>query len=227
MLRAASSTEISDASAAAFTSSKVMWRSSPWRSFGSPQPQSRHMPSCSFLSRPCERSRSAGRLSVAPCSGEFSLGGLGLLAQLLGKRFDPLGHLLLLVQILLQELGSVPLAEIFRHLNETGVHHHLVVLSLLRAADVRHLQHLRRRILLVERLMLVRQPFHAEAGRLLRLFTNLLEDRFQILDVSLGLLFMLLQRLLELSVERFFLQLRQHLQDLLLGAHGIRQLMHE
>src|ERR671911_235189 len=75
--------------------------------------------------------------------------------------------------------------------------------------------------------MLIRQPFDAEAGCLLRLFTDLLEDLFQVLDMSLSLLLMLLQRLLELSVERFFLQLRQHLQNLLLRAHRIRQLMHE
>jgi hypothetical protein len=37
----------------------------------------------------------------------------------------------------------------------------------------------------------------------------------------------LFERLLELGMQRFLLQLRQHLQDLLLRAHGIRQLVHE
>src|SRR5689334_619825 len=35
--------EISAAAAAASMSSWVIWRSSPWRSFGSPQPQLRHI----------------------------------------------------------------------------------------------------------------------------------------------------------------------------------------
>lgn len=43
MLRFASSREISEASATACTSSSVMCRSSPCWSFGSPQPQSRHI----------------------------------------------------------------------------------------------------------------------------------------------------------------------------------------
>ena len=75
--------------------------------------------------------------------------------------------------------------------------------------------------------MLVGKPFDAEAGRLLRLLADLLEDRFQVLDMRLRLLLVLFLRPLEFRIERFFLQLWQHLQDLLLGAHRIRQLMDE
>src|SRR5215212_3912734 len=75
--------------------------------------------------------------------------------------------------------------------------------------------------------MLIREPFDAEAGRLLWLLTDLLEDLFQILDLRLRLLLVLFQGLRQLRIECFFAQLRQHLQDLLLRAHRIRQLMHE
>src|SRR5688500_10018119 len=43
MFLIASSTEISEASAADRIESIVMWRESPWLSFNSPQPQSRHI----------------------------------------------------------------------------------------------------------------------------------------------------------------------------------------
>src|ERR1700741_1745333 len=43
MFFTASSYEISEAFAASRTESVVMWRSSPWLSFGLPHPQSRHM----------------------------------------------------------------------------------------------------------------------------------------------------------------------------------------
>jgi hypothetical protein len=43
MFLIASSTEISDACAADWIESIVMWREYPWLSFSSPQPQSRHI----------------------------------------------------------------------------------------------------------------------------------------------------------------------------------------
>ena len=52
------------------------------------------------------------------------------LAKLPGQGFNPYGHLLLLVQVVLQELGGIGLAEILGHLHEGGVHRHLVVLGL-------------------------------------------------------------------------------------------------
>src|SRR5215213_1231914 len=190
------------------------------------------MPRCQD---PCPRAATGGTVLLATGAGTDQLGflrllgfpALRLLAQLLRKRFDPLGHRLLLIEILLEELGSIPLSQIFRHLDEAGVHHHLVMLGFLRATDVRHLQHLRRGILLVERPMLVCQSFDAEASRLFWLLTDLLEDLFQILYLRLRLLLVLFQGLGQFRIERFFAQLWQHLQDLTLRAHRIRQLMHE
>src|SRR5215216_7854195 len=132
---------------------------------------------------------SAGQLGLLL---PFGFPALRLLAELLGERFDPLGHRLLLIEVLLEKLGRIPLSQIFCHLDEPGVHHHLVVLSFLRAADVRHLQHLWRGILPVKCLMFVGQPFDAEAGRLLGLLADLLEDFLEILDLPYCLLLVLL-----------------------------------
>jgi hypothetical protein len=55
----------------------------------------------------------------------------------------------------------------------------------------------------------------------------LLENVLEILNLALRLLLVLFERPCQLRIERFVAQLWQHFQNLLLRAHGIRQLVHE
>jgi len=55
----------------------------------------------------------------------------------------------------------------------------------------------------MHRLVLIHEALHAEAGCLLRLLAERLEDRLQVLDLLFGLGLVLLERGLELGVLRF------------------------
>src|SRR5690606_39641172 len=65
-------------------------------------------------------------------------------------------------EVLFEQIGDVAFAEITGHLNQTRVARDLVVFGLRRPEQVRHLQDLWRRLLLVQRLML---PLHSLSAR--------------------------------------------------------------
>src|SRR5215203_4531755 len=75
--------------------------------------------------------------------------------------------------------------------------------------------------------MLLGKPLDGVAGRLFRLLAQLTEDFLDVLHLLPGFLLVRFKRFFDFMIKGFRLQLREHLQNLLLSAHGIRKLVHE
>ena len=149
------------------------------------------------------------------------------LRQLPGDLLDPLQHLLLLLQILLEQLRGFSVSHRPRLLDQTGVGGNLVVLGLARSAHDETFQDLGRLLGLLRLLELLVQALGGMALDGVRLDSQLLEDLLNPLRLLPALLGMPPQAFLQLRMLDQPLGLLQHLDEDLLGMVNVRQLVDE